>query len=707
MSQKLDAFCIFCTKEFKCNPTEFDRPICPNCKNRPTTQYVQSASSKLKNEFSGNFDVQFDDPLQIKAALDSVGDAFRAHGGAGLMLTEHIENGIDAVEDLVKIRKLKNYPGKIDVIVDIDSEKLIIKDNGSGMIDPVHIMKHPLKSRKSGESHQTGQYGRGLQGFRGFAKTLTYITLRTEVNQSEWKHPISKVNLEKAKTHGIDGCCLRLSLSKEDVWETIIEGKVRQTFEKLNQNSKIIQTAIQTNYEPIKIDEFKKYSNANMGTIVIFTNWLDGEFKEFVKDPNKIFERIQHHFRVPLEKEIVKINLKINDKTRDIPVRKFEAKNEQGIMEELDFYDIPDRDIINPYTQEVIGTLQVRLYQASPNYSHTYKSPFLLVGDRPLGNSIIHKMQHFEQTRVLKSPYVTGFVVANFLKPDSLRLSPKPGEELTRFYAHMDLILERELLPQVKDYEDAFRASDKSEENDKLSLQVQSFLKNQMSDIKFDLIDTGELGDMFSSSDAGDENIERISNIDGTENEGKVTKEGIKTVILYKKKKHKKKVDTTTTDEESTDDESTDEESTEDEEVQKVIRKEVTLPSEDGKSTKTVLINPNLESKDGRIRKKSFVGPGLDTYRGKFDRNMSKWDESNYKVLINEQHKIYLEYEDDRKSSKKYESKVYSLKQEHLIQESYLWHVIQKCAKDLDPDDKDRTFWEAKYKFFLHKKEEE
>ncbi len=699
MSQKLDAFCIFCEKEFKCNPTEFSRPICPNCKNRSTTQHIQSVSSTIKNEFSGNFEVQLTDPSQVKAALDSVGDAFRAHGGAGLMLTEHVENGIDAIEDLMKIKKLKKYPGKIDVIIDKDFEKLIIKDNGSGMVDPVHVMKNPLKSRKSGESHQIGQYGRGLQGFRGFATTLTYITLRSEVNKSEWNHLTSKEKLEIAKKHRIDGRCLKLSLSKEDIWETVFEGKTRQTFKKLNQNSKKVQTAIQTNYEPIKNDKFKKYSNAENGTIAIFSNWLEGEFKEFIKDPIKIFERIQHHFRVPLEKEILKINLKINKNLQCIPVREFEAKNEQGVMEELELYDIPDREIKNPYTKEVIGTLQIQLYQASPNYYHTYKSPFLLVGNRPLGNSIIHKMEHFENKRVLRSPYVTGYVVANFLNPDSLRLSPKPGEELTQFYAHMDIILEKELAPQVKDYEDAFRASDKSEENDKLSLQVQSFLKNQMSDIKFDLIDTGELGDMFSSSDAGDENIEKISNIDGTENEGKVTKEGIKTVILYKKKKHKKKVDTTT--------KTTDEESTEDEEFQKVIRKEVTLPSEDGRSTKTVLVNPNLGSKDGRIRKKSFVGPGLDTYRGKFDRNMSKWDESNYKVLINEQHEIYLDYEEDRKSSKKYETKVYSIKQEHLIQESYLWHVIQKCAKDLDPDEKDRIFWEAKYKFFLHKKEEE
>ena len=701
MSQKLDAFCSICGKPFKCNPQYFNDPKCFQCLKNKTQISKNTLSDVIKNVIPGTFDVELTDPDQIKAALDSVGDAFRAHGGAGLMLTEHVENGIDAIEDLIKIKKLKSYPGKIDIIIDVDHKKLIVKDNGSGMIDPVHIMKYPLKSRKSGESHQTGQYGRGLQGFRGFTNTLTYITLRSEVNQSEWDHPISRERLEKAKKHGIDGTCLRLSLSKENIWETILQGKTRHTFYELNSTSKIIQTAVQTVYEPIKTDEFKKFSNTNTGTIVIFSNWLDDEFEEFIKDPKKIFERVQHHFRVPLEKEIVKINLKIGDELRDITVRKFEAKNDQGKMEELDFYDIPDRKVYNPHTNQVIGTLQVRLYQASPNYTHTYKAPFLLVGDRPLGNSILHEMERFQQLRILKNPYVTGYVVANFLKPDSLRLSPRPGEELTQFYAHMGTILKEELGPQVALYEEGFRANDKADENNKLSLQVQSFLKNQMSEIKFDLIDTGELGNMISGSNIGDEDIEKISDIDGKENVGKVSDEGIKTVVLYRKRKYKKRkpvkkpIQTEENDDNDEDD------------VEEVIRKKITFPSEDGKSKKTVLINPNLGSKDGRIRKKSFVGPGLDTYRGKYDRNISKWDESNYKVLINELNTTYLEYEEDRKSSRKYECKVYSLKQEHLIQESYLWHIMQRCAKDLDPDEKDRTFWEAKYRFFLHRKDEE
>jgi len=698
MSQKFREFCIICTRKFKCDPRELGKPICPECKKLTSKEAARFTSSKIKNLVPGTFDVELTDPDQVKAALDSVGDAFRAHGGAGLMLTEHVENGIDAIEDLIKIKKLKNHLGEIDVIIDVDHEKLIVKDNGSGLIDPVHIMKYPLKSRKSGESHQTGQYGRGLQGFRGFANTLTYITLRSEVNQSEWDHPTSRERLEKAKKHGINGTCLRLSLSKENIWETKFQGKTRRTFNELNPTSKIIQTAVQTVYEPIKTDEFKKYLNTNTGTIVIFSNWLDDEFKEFIKDPKKIFDRVQHHFRVPLEKEIVKINLKIRNKLQDVTVRKFEAKNNQGEMEELDFYDIPDRIVHNPHTNDVIGTLQVRLYKASPSYNPAYKAPFLLVGDRPLGNSILHEMERFQQFRILKNPYVTGYVVANFLKPDSLRLSPKPGEELTQFYAHMGTILEDELTPQVELYEEGFRANDKVDENAKLRLQVQSFLKNQMSEIKFDLIDTEELGDMISGSNMGDEDIERISDIDGKENTGKVSEEGIKTVILYRKKKYKKRepVDPIITDGDNTNDE-----------VEEVIRNKVTFPSKDGKSKKTVLINPNLGSKDGRIRKKSFVGPGLDNYRGKYDRNISKWDESNYKVLINEQHDTYLEYEEDRKSSRKYESQVYSLKQEHLIQESYLWHIIQRCAKDLDRDEKDRTFWEAKYRFFLHRKDEE
>ena len=202
----------------------------------------------------------------------------------------------------------------------------------------------------------------------------------------------------------------------------------------------------------------------------------------------------------------------------------------------------------------------------------------------------------------------------------------------------------------------------------------------------------------------GNEEIERVSNKEGKENVGIVSDNGVKTVILYRKRKYKKRIKPTESEDTTVESEDTTDES---KETEKVKRRQVIIPSKDGKSKKIVLVNPNIGSKDGRIKKKSLVGPGLDTYRGKFDRNLSKWDDSKYKVLINELNPIYLEYEEDRKNSTKYQKEVYSLKQEHLIQESYLWHIIQNCAKELDDEGKDRVFWEGKYKFFLHRKDEQ
>lgn len=665
MSLKIEVNCTLCGLPMRVPAKYLENPICYECRKNPD-RIKSDVSSVIKESFKTSHKVKLDKDEQVLSALDSVGDAFRSNGGANLMLTEHVENGIDAIEDLIKTKGLKTYDGKIFVKIIIDDELLIITDNGTGIIDPIWIMENPLKSRKTGESHQKGEFGRGLQGFRGFCQNLTYITLREEPNDSEIIHPEHKSLFQAAGKKGIDGRCVKLSLSKQ----TII-----------------------TEYELVKINEFRKYSESSTGTVAIFSNWLPGEFSELIKDRQKIFERVQHHFKVPLEKGITRIFLDDGKEMREIEPRIYEMKNDEGAMEELDLYDIPDRKIMNPYTNEEIGTLQVRFYQAGPNYHHTYRHPFLLVGDRPLGNSVLHEMNHFSEKRILKSPYVTGYVVANFLKPDSLRLSPKPGEELKQFQAHMDFILDEILAPQLELYESGFKDFNKTGENNKLILQIQSFIKNHM-DIKLNLMELKKIGNLMESDSMGEEKNQRISDKEGIDNQGFVTPDGkVEAVILFKKRKNKKIVNPTPGPDrpDNGDD------------PKPVLRYRVKVPTKDGKSTTAVLINPNLTSKDGRIRKQEFVGPGLDNYRGKYDPNLSKWDDSKYLVLINELYPVYLEYEEQRANSSKYSTDVYSPKQKNLIQECYLWHLIQNCAKDLDREGKDRKFWEAKYKFFLHK----
>jgi len=617
--------------------------MCQECKD--IAQIPQSG-------FKKSFKVKLDSDEQKLAALDTVGEAFRHHGGSTLMLTEHIENGIDAIEDLIKVKKLQNYKGQIDIIIDEKYSRIIVIDNGTGIIDPIWIIEHPLKSRKTGITHQHGEFGRGLQGFRGFCNTLEYITMRDQVSERVLQDSEIKNFLLEAGKRGIDGRCLQLLLSKNSV---------------------------DTDLVPLNEKEFKNKCAYKTGTIAIFNNWLPGDFEDLVKNKDKLFNRVQHHFRAVLEKNLVNISISFKGKITTIKPREFSIDGE-----EMDLFELPDRKCIDPHTKQDYGTIQFRLYKAAPRYNPQYKSAFLLVGDRPLGNSELIAMEDFSEKKILKSPYITGYVVANFLKPDSLRLSPKPGPEYRAFVEHMKASLD-DLKPLLEEYEQGFRVVNKNEENQKLILQVQSFLKNQ--NIPLNLLDMGKTGELIPGLNQGEKTDERVSSIPGNENKGLISSKGsVEVEILYRKDKHGKthkkrrlKV-----------------------EIER-NPKNVRDPKHDGKSTKTVYINPNLTSKDGRIIKRNYVGPGLDNYRGELDPNLSKWDGSKYMVLINELHEVYQMYEEQRKNSPTQKTEVYSTKQKSLIQESYLRHVIKNCAKDMDPEKKDRTFWELKYKFFLNR----
>lgn len=227
------------------------RPVyCEDCLARKQGREPQNTVSEMR--FQKSFKVKLDKDEQVLSALDTVGEAFRHHGGATLMLTEHVENGIDAVEDLRNINNLNSHDGKIEVILDEQELRVIIIDNGTGIIDPIWIMENPLKSRKTGESHQHGEFGRGLQGFRGFCRTLEYITKRDVVSQKELADPDIKKWLEEARKQGIDGKCIKLELSKD----TIV-----------------------TVYKPVSEKEFQKYTNNKTGSLHFFLEALRTEKK--------------------------------------------------------------------------------------------------------------------------------------------------------------------------------------------------------------------------------------------------------------------------------------------------------------------------------------------------------------------------------------------------------------------------------------------
>ena len=63
------------------------------------------------------FSATFEKEKQIVSALNMVGAGFEARGGSSLMLTEAVENGVDAIIKFNENKK-KKTKGEIKVIID-------------------------------------------------------------------------------------------------------------------------------------------------------------------------------------------------------------------------------------------------------------------------------------------------------------------------------------------------------------------------------------------------------------------------------------------------------------------------------------------------------------------------------------------------------------------------------------------------------------
>lgn len=608
--------------------------------------------SKIKsNQYSISVQAEIKEEGAILSALIANADAFRAFGGSPLMLTEHIENGCDAIKVKANWREgdTRTHIGKIEIIIDQKNYRIIVIDNGTGIEDPLWILGHPLHSRKSGLKYQVGKYGRGLQGFRGFCKTLEYITFRDKPNPSEeikYQEAMSVGQLSP----GFDTRCVKLSL---------------------------VDTSIHGTCTPVNISEFRKFTNNKTGTVAIFSDWHDNDFEELVRRKKELFNRIQHHFRDVLENELIEITITQNNKTETIPVREF--VNDNG---EFDLYDIEDMDVVNPTMGEHVGKIEFFLYKVTGEYKDDYKKPFLLAKDnRPLQNSFLSEMPEFSEDPIWKSPYVTGYIKCNFVEPNQLRIALVPGEKKRLFVEHVRAAA-IDLRKLVTEYQNGFLKEERTAENQNIILEIQSFLKKNK--IKLNLPDLSKLGSLTDGMGDGINSGDRISSKPGKENQGLITPQGsVETVILYekdkhgeKKKKSKKRI--------------------------KVKIKTRREPTKDGSNEKTVYIDPNLLSKDGRRRKTVQVGINLETIQEELNEDMSNYDEFSKTVYVNELHPLFKEMERIKKNSSEKNS-VYSKKEKNYIRRCYLWELIKNLYKEEIEGEKENKFWYLYHKFFLYK----
>ena len=585
------------------------------------------------------------------SALIANADAFRAFGGSPLMLTEHVENGIDAIKVRADWNDKDNrkHIGKIEIIIDDKNSRVIVIDDGSGIEDPLWILGHPLHSRKSGLKYQVGKYGRGLQGFRGFCKNLEYITIR------EKPHPTEEQEYQKA----------------------ISEGKLPQNFDPKCIKLKLIDTSTKGKCIPVSVSEIKKYTNSKTGTVVIFSNWHDGDFEELKRRKDELFNRLQHHFRDVLENELMDITITYDDETTKILARDFSDK---------DRFPINDFIVINPHRNESVGTIKFFLYKSSGADKHEFKKPFLLAKDhRPLQNSFLSEMPHFKDDPIWRSPYVTGYITCDFVEPNQLRIALSIDGDLNEknrlFYSAVRAV-SIELKKLVSEYQAGFLQLERRAQNQNIIMEIQSFLKKQK--IKLDLPSLAKSG-VLQNGNTGSKTIgNRVSSKIGTKNQGRIISEGTdEVVILYDPEERRPP-------------------------GQQQIRKlrneylsKLKIQKKMEEQRKLYKFDPNLLSKDGRRTKRSQAGINLDTIQEELNPDMSYYDPNTMTVYVNELHHIFQKMNKLKNAIS--ENSVYSKKQKNFIRRCYMWELIKNFHKTGDGEEKYEKFWELYHTFFLYK----
>ena len=672
MSQKIEDKCIDCGNDIKVWPQHYSKSRCRDCHaiELAKKQGVTGTANIIKEtQKTTKVKAEITSDSAVLGALKANASAFRRVGGFSLMKVEHVENGDDALKILGSVLKVDSTTklGYIRIIYDDKTEQIFVIDNGSGIEDPIWIIKFPLRSRKGIfdlEVDQVGKRGRGLHGFRSFFKNLTYYTsLHNAVKPKLADESIDHLN--------------NISWAKEDLKCCKLE---------------LVHDSIETTLTKIPISEFQKFTTASHGTVAIFSNPIEVTWEQLKKRKGELTKRIQHHYRHELETGRIEITIEDGKKIEKLQPRQFSNENGQ-----FDFYEFPDEAGIVNNVRTVydkngnkIGTIEYELYKVTGEYKHTYKKPYLITKDhRPLGDSFISEMQEMlDDNGPWKSPYVVGIVKCDFVEPDDLRIALSvEGDNAEKNkifwqYLKVDTITLKKL---IREFSEKYMGKERTEENKNIMLELQSFISKQK-DLDLDLPDLTELGILKNGEKGSLKKGERISDKPGGKNKGRIVDYGSdEIVITYEKqtpgeRKHK---------------------GTKKKKVKK-RRLKTKVPSKDGRSTATMLIDPKLLSKDGRRRKENPKGVNLLTPEEDLNPDMSWYDPNTMSININLEDAggNYQALEKQRKISIE-KSQVYSIKQKNYIRRYYLWELIDTFYKGAK--EKMDVFWDLYEKFFRYK----
>ena len=560
-------------------------------------------------------DAELNEDDQVVSALLSNAAAFALVGGAPLMLTEAVENSNDAIEDA---GRLFGQSGQGEVIVEIDTKarEMKVVDNGSGILNPIHVLRKPFKSLRRNVDYAHGQFGRGLQGFRGFCEDLFYISRRPSLSDEEQR-------LDRA-THS--GKTVKIHL---------------------------MHNSRRGSIEVVDDREFDDFADFATGTIAIYKNWFPGEFERI--DLEKLFTRLQHHFGELIRKGNVRITMRIDGSERLIVPREFS----------------PDHSIpLDPVDVKINGRsgglVEFNLYYCSQSFQHDYKKPYLLVDDRPLGDSFLSEFPEFRDQAIWSSHYVTGQIRCDFVKPNDLRIAIEPGAEKDAFVRCVrDSSLE--LLKLVQDFQKKLFDNELAQEMNDLVVEVQRFLKDERI---FDFRPTVSAGVLTDSGQQSPVDT-RIANgpLVSTDSSGNLEP------VIVTTPDHGEHLPHAETSSQS-------DTQLRDEEQQQPV-------------------DPKLKGHNPRRRRlRRPSGFPLRFEENEFSDDMSWFEEISHSVVINSGHQRFTLLR-ERSLDRGTESAYYAKLRVYVIQR-YLWEIVffagSKQNQGREPLEK--TFWDLNYKFF-------
>ena len=364
---------------------------------------------------------------QLLAALSSTGAGFESAGGAPLMLTEAVENGVDSIIQARQVGLATK--GTIRVIIDRAAETVEVHDDGMGFQDPVHIARKPFDSLKAQVPDVTGRFARGIQGFRAFCGKLTFLTRRSRVPAGESLVPGE-----------FSGRAVRLGFES---------------------------TRPQVELQVIDDGDFTTRCGFDTGAVAVYSSWKPGQFAR-LKSADLI-QRLQHHFG-----ELVRegnFSIEVTEGASCV------------LVEPTDFTEF-DRININPVPvfdasgATRLGEVVPELFLMEKRKRDRFRLPYLLYKNRPVGDRPISQLEEFQGSTCWDSSYITGFIRCDFCEINELRLALKAGYTRDALYREMEK-LQEELDGVLREHGKAIFEARRQAKISDLVLELQDFLRKK------------------------------------------------------------------------------------------------------------------------------------------------------------------------------------------------------------------------------------